>query len=540
MHRRYIGLWFPFLSADAWRLERVRQSEATETQPLVFIEKVRGASRLAQVDRTAREHGLLPAMTLADARARVPELHAVPFNGTADAVFLERLAETSIAFTPSVATETRDSLTLDITGCAHLFGGEAHLVSRLQRALRAAGTSAVKAAVAPTPDMANALARFAPTAPIFAHDDQAVRELPVAAFECAREDALALRRVGLRTIGDVGDRPSVLFTARFTPAFTTKLARILGEEDRHITPRRPPPERRFEQRCAEPVASADVIMRLVDGLAWHACRQLEAQGEGGRLFEASFFRTDGAIRRIRVEAGQPTRARDVILRLYRDRLDAIADPLDPGFGFDLIRFEVLRAEPYGATQTSLDGHESRSRDFAALLDRLGARFGRDRIGQLAPVDTHIPEAAQMRVPATAVVPSFAATHTAAAWDSPRLGGMPSRPLRCFEPPQAIEVNASATDGEPICFRWRRVEHNVAAAEGPERIASAWWSQAYSYGTRDYYRVETPEGRRFWLFRADAAELVPRPVRRPTQVLSEPTQQAYGTRQPRWFLHGVFA
>ena len=484
-------------------------------------------------------------MTLADARARVPELRAVAFNAAVDAAFLDRLAETSIAFTPSVASEARDGLILDITGCAHLFGGEEHLTARLQRALRIEGASAVEAAVAPTPDMANALARFARTTPIFAHDDQAVRALPVAAFECAGADALALRRAGLRTIGDVADRPSVLFAARFTPAFTTKLARILGEDDRHITPRRPPPERRFEQRCAEPVATADVIMRLVDGLTKRACRQLEAQGEGGRLFEASFFRTDGAIRRLRVETGQPTRAPDVILRLYRERLDAIADPLDPGFGFDLIRFEVLRAEACAQVQTSLDGHENRSRDFAALIDRLGARFGRDRITQLKPVDTHIPEAAQMRVPAEAGVPlKRAAADVASAWERPRSGGMPPRPLRCFEPPQAIEVNASVLDGEPVRFRWRRVEHAVAAAEGPERISDVWWSQASGYGTRDYWRIETPEGRRFWLFRADVTatgeDLGPRLTQSSAQIPARPTRPVQGARSVRWFLHGVFA
>ncbi len=536
--RRYLGLAFPFLSADAWRLERrARQPETSETQPLVFIEKLRGAARLTQVDRTAREHGLGASMTLADARARVPELTAVAFDAARDRAFLERLAETAIAFTPSVATETRHGLTLDITGCAHLFGGEAGLVARLRRALRAEGVSAVKAAVAATPDMANALAWFAQTTLVFADDDQAVRALPVAALECAGEDALALARAGLRTIGDVADRPSVLFTARFTPAFTIKLARILGEEDRRITPRRPPPERRFDQRCAEPVACADVIMRLVEGLALRATRHLEAHGEGGRLFEASFFRTDGAIRRIRVETGQPTHAPDVILRLYRDRLDAIADPLDPGFGFDLIRFEVLRAEPCGATQTSLDGHENRSRDFAALIDRLGARFGRDRITRLEPVDTHVPEAAQLRIPAeVASLSTIAkAARTASAWDHPRPGGMPARPPRLFEPPQAIEVKAAPADGEPIRFRWRRVAHAVAAAEGPERIAEAWWGPASGYGTRDYWRVETPEGRRFWLFRADVTA-----AGRRLAQLTTAQDPAQKLTTARWFLHGVFA
>lgn len=526
--RRYLGLWVPFLSADRWRRDlsarddlvrkaregdvRQQASQDTTSRPLVFVEKVKGASRLSAADALAQSQGLLPGMALADARARLPMLLAVAHAHAADTAFLARLADAAVAFTPSLAIEAPDGLVLDISGCAHLFAGEAGLVRRLEQALRSLGVSVLRIAVAPTPEMARALARFSRTHPVFANDCRVVRTLPVAALESEAEDIRALRRAGLKTIGDVAERPSVLFASRFTPAFTTHLARVLGEEDRRIVPRRPPPACSFEHRCAEPVASVDVIERIVEALALRCAAQLEARGEGGRLFVTTLFRTDGAVRRIAVETSQGTRDPAVVLRLYRDRLEALADPLDPGFGFDLVRLEVRRTEPCLPRQTSFDADEQHRGGLNELLDRLGAIFGRERVIRLAPMDSHLPEQAQSAI-------SVAETAgTPASWDTP--AWVRARPLHLFERPYSIDVEHARSDATPARFRWRRVSHEVARAVGPERIADRWWSVPSGYGTRDYFRVETSQHRRFWIFRADAT--------------SSP-----GTTS-RWFLHGVFA
>ena len=95
----------------------------------------------------------------------------------------------------------------------------------------------------------------------------------------------------------------------------------------------------------------------------------------------------------------------------------------------------------------------------------------------------------------------------------------------FEPPQPIETLAEVPDGPPTSFRWRRALHAITRAEGPERIAVEWWHPSADGSeqlplTRDYYRIEDEEGRRFWVFRAGL----------------------YGreTKTPRWYMHGVFA
>ncbi len=489
---------------------------------------MKSAARIVHGDSAAAAIGLRPGMTLADARARVPELEAVAHDASADALLLARLAHLTAAFSPSVAMAPPDGIDLDITGCAHLFGGEAGLAARLRASLTRAGVSRAHVAIAPTPDMARALARFGRTIEIIADDDRAVRQLPVAALECAPEDATALRRAGLRTIADVADRPSILFTARFTAAFTTKLARVLGEEDRRISAERPLPAYVWDHRCPEPLASTEAINEAMRSLAERARHDMEQAGEGGRAFETAFFRTDGLVRRIRVETSEPARDPALILRLYAERLDAIADPLDPGFGFDLIRFHVLHAEPFLGGEASFEAQDNSRRELNALIDRLAARFGSEHVTRLEPIDTHLPEHVQLTVLASdpprgigGAAARRQATLRGKIWTAPEPGRAPVRPLSLFAPPHLIDVETTASDSGPVRFHWRRVVHDILVAEGPERIAGPWWDESSGHGARDYYRVETSEGRRFWLFRA-APDSGP------------------ASSRLSWFLHGVFA
>src|SRR5687767_11824060 len=154
--RRYLALWFPYLPAD--RLRLASSGLAPET-PLAFIEKVKGALRLAAVDQAARSLGLEPGMTLADARARVPELQAVERDEAADRAWLERLADGGVRYTPMVALDAPDGVILDVTGCTHLLGGERSLAADVERRM-AALRMTMRPAFAGAPKAAHALARY--------------------------------------------------------------------------------------------------------------------------------------------------------------------------------------------------------------------------------------------------------------------------------------------------------------------------------------------------------------------------------------------
>ena len=473
--------------------------------------------RLAAGDRHALALGLAPGLTLADARARVPTLRTVEMDREADAALLERLADLCDRYTPLVALDKPDGLILDITGCAHLFAGEEKLRDDLVRRCGMLGI-AVEASIAGTADAARALARFGGEAIVPAGaEGAAVRTLPAAALGLAAETAMALGRAGLKTIGDLMTRPRAPLAARFGADLPARLDRVTGREDIGITPRRPLPACLVERHAAEPIADIDTIHAILSGLASEAARILEGRGEGGRAFEAAFLRTDGMVRRIAVTTGRPLRDAGALMRLLSERLDSLDDALDPGFGFDVIRLGVTASETLAPAQASLDGRLVEEDAVADLIDRLGARFGQQAVRRLARVDTHIPERSARSLPAAAAQANKA---TGANWGAPDPGMPPARPLYLFGRPQPIETLAEVPDGPPLRFRWRRVLHEIARAEGPERIAPEWWRDADDVLARDYYRVEDSLGRRFWVFR----------------------EGQYGEHglSPRWFIHGTFA
>ena len=445
-------------------------ADARDERPFVLVETERGALRIGALDAVAARAGLRVGMALTEARALWPDLETAEAVPETDATLLNLAAEVCDMFTPLVAVQGRDGLILDITGCAHLFGGEANLANRARRRMAGLGlTSCV--AMAGTPHAAWAFARFRRnTLAAPGGEEEIARVLPIGALDQDGATNLALGRAGFRTLGDLADRPSNMLTARFGTGLTDALRRVLGREDIRITPLRPAPEIVSETHFPEPLGLMESLLSVLERLARDIVDALGTRGAGGRAFEASFFRSDGAVRRIRIETAQGTRDAQGLMRLIRLKLDTLADPLDPGFGFDALRLAVIRSEPMAERQSTLEGraaHEEEARELAALVDRLTARFGRENVRRLVARETHDPVRAGGSVPYL----SHHATEPFPAWEP---GQPPARPLTLFDPPQWIEALAEVPDGPPLRFRWRRVLHEVARAEGPERIAPEWW------------------------------------------------------------------
>jgi protein ImuB len=447
-----------------------------------------------------------------------PALQAIGEDAEADAQLLEKIADWCLHYTPLVAVDAPDGLLLDIGGCAHLYGGEDALTADLAARLERAGF-AYSIAIAGSIGAAHAAAHFGEPGRYASGEERNVlAPLPLAALRLPADTVAALARVGLKRIGDIVDLPRSPLTARFGVDLLRQLDRALGTEHEPLNPRLPVAPYAAEQRFAEPIAREEDVLAIIMRLAARLQFALERRGDGVRRLELTLFRTDGELRRIAVGCSRPLRDPAQIRALFVERLAALADEFDPGFGFDMARLSVLVAEAAPPEQIGIGGSEDAA-EVDRLVDRLSARLGARRVRRLIAQDSHIPEIAAAAVPAqmTGTDPGWPAYRQYAA-----AAELASRPLRLLARPEPIEAVAEVPDGPPLRFRWRRALHEVIAAEGPERIEGAWWSE-HGGPARDYFRVEDKSGLRFWLFRAGLYR-----------------DLAQGASTPTWFLHGTFA
>ena len=509
------------------RLKRLlsgRDGAPDDAHPCVVVGKLNNALQITALNDAAAGFGLDRGLPLANARAVCPDVQVFDADEAADRVLLESIADWCDRFTPLVALDSPHGLLLDISGCAHLFGGEATMLRHVCASLIRQGFF-VNAAIASTPVCARVMSHAAQSCIVADGEEaRAVSAMPV--YALGADDAITrgLRRAGLKTIGDVAARAPHEITARFGAAFTALLQQALGQGDAPISPRKPLPDFMVEKRFVEPVATDGVIASVLSGLAQMLVAAMDKQGKGARRLEASFFRTDGVVRSIAVDAGRPVTKASVVDRLFRERLDALADPLDPGFGFDLIRLAASHVEIVVQEQRDFDTRAQDNDEVAALIDRIAARIGGRRVVVHLPQDTHIPERASVAAPAQ----HYLGAATAAEWPARVEQEPPLRPLRLFERPEEIKVPlVTAPDGSPRHFTWRRATHFVKRVEGPERIAMEWWRHQEKTYTRDYFRMEDTEGLRFWIYRDGLYD---------RELIDDEGESI----EPKWFVHGVFA
>ena len=494
---------------------RRRFRDNRKLPPLITVAETGGRFLVASVEHEAEIAGLSPGMTLADARAVCPEVNAVPADPAADAALLDRLVSWCGRYTPWAAAGGRDGIFLDVTGCAHLFAGEAAMRADLIRRLEGFGFAA-RAALADTPGAAWAVAHFGENSAVVPPGGtrEALARLPVAALRLDPATASGLARVGIRFIEELRNMPRAPLAARFGAAVKHRLDQASGAVREPISPRAPVVPFRARLAFAEPIALIADVERGVRHLLDDLCRRLADAGQGGRRLVLTLYRVDGEVFEIVVGAARPARDPDRLARLFGGRLSGF----EPAFGVEVMSLTASVTEPLvpaavllpAATRGPADRDEAFQGDrLAPLIDRLGNRIGFDRVVRLAAVASHLPERTMRLTPALAEAADF-------AW-----APAPPRPLRLLEWPERIAatVPEQEPDAPPVRFRWRRADHDVRLAEGPERIAPEWWARQGTTKTRDYWRVEDAAGRRFWICRHG----LPRPG-----------------AAPKWFLHGLFA
>ena len=492
-------------------------ANSDKVKPFAIADRIKNAQRLTAIDGNAQKRGIRSGETVSDARARVLELEIFPADVEADQALLAGIADWCDRYTPLVALDGLDGLMLDISGCSHLFGGEVAMTDDLSIRLKRQGF-AVQVAVADTPGAAWAVARYGGGG-IIASDkqQQAIENLPVAALNLDENLVDEISRVGLQQIRDIIARPRAPLVNRFGVELLNRLDQALGDERIGISPRLVAPICVAEHRFSEPIAYEKDIKHSILSLAKTLAKQLEGRGEGARALELVLFRVDGTVSRLIVGTSRPVREPNHFVRLFAEKLTALGDEFDAGFGFDLIRLSAIEAQQLAPVQVDMTGQVGTEEELACLIDRLSTRLGVARVARFLPHETHLPERRSSEVPAALV------KENELYWSGESRPGTNQpleRPVRLFEHPEPVETIASVPEGPPLRFRWRKALYEVDRVEGPERIASEWWHTDQNIPTRDYYRVEDQRGFRFWIFREGLYD--------------------QEVESPRWFMHGIFS
>ena len=539
--------------------------------PLVTVHKVGSRIEIAAASPAAAALGIVPGMALTQARAAVPTLDVRDADPDGDAAELRRLAiALARRWCPVVAIADAASLLLDITGTAHLHGGEAAMAQSLLRLLARLGFTA-QVAIADTPGAAWAAGRYiglvpdraatawtgnrphhaglrqAPAAPpsLSVRPEQrrsgrtgeaalippgtqaeAIAPLPVTALRLEPDALELLARLGVETVGELLVIPRAPLARGFGERVTRRLDQATGALPEPLDPVTPPLPIAVERRFAEPIATAEAIGHWLAGLTGELATALAKAGLGARAVMFVAQRVDSTAQPIRIGLARASRDAAHLLRLIARRIEEV----DPGYGIDALALHLLRAEPLGPESLGAALAGTVTPDLAPLVDTLANRIGGARLWRHAPVESDVPERSVAPCPPLDHAPTANERRRAddvrqldaRAPDHPWHPRWP-RPVLLLRRPEPIDhVLAEVPDRPPHRFTWRGMTHRVVRVDGPERITGEWWRHTEERdAVRDYYCVEDDAGRRFWLFRRG--------------VGAHPETGALS-----WYMHGAFS
>ncbi|MCY4592196.1 MAG: DNA polymerase Y family protein [Alphaproteobacteria bacterium] len=502
--RRILYLWLPGLALE-------RLDTAFGAGPTVIVHGASGRREVIAACPLALAAGITPGRSAADARALVPGLHMLPADPDGQRATLETLADWCGRYSPTVSTDPPAQIRgdggmwLDVTGCAHLSGGETALCRDIHARLTGLGWTA-RIALADTPGAAWAVARFSsPDLVVVLPGAQraAISPLPVAALRLPAETAEALGKVGMRRIGTLFEVPRASIAPRFGREVTLRIDQALGTAPDPLPHRPFAVPHRVGMSVPEPVGTRDALEHLARNLLQRLIARMARASLGIRRLELVFRRVDGSAQCLAVGTSRCSRDVAALWRLFAQHLDTV----DPGFGIEAAFLDAVIVEPFLAETPDFSGRGD-GVGLADLRDRITNRLGTAAVTRAVPQSSHLPELAEVRTRACR-----------SGWPADAPGPRRDRPLHLLHPPEPVTAVALVPDHPPVRFRWRGTDIRVVCATGPERLAPEWWRETRRIRTRDYFRVEDGDGRRYWLFREGLAER---------------------GETPAWHLHGLFA
>jgi len=480
-----------------------------------------------------------------------------PADPESDRLELLRMAERCEAFSPQIGCATvaarardgsgpiefteftlTDGLLCEIGGVSRWMGGDSALLREVERVLGAESYQA-RWGIAPTLGAAWALARYGDDAPECSGSKykysgselgerelwDRVRRMPVSALRLTPAIEESLKALGLLWIEQLAAVPRDALAVRFGGLPGLRLDQLLGDRDELLIAHQRKSRPTGEQCLEYPTASRPIIEGWVRRLLERIAPTLESAGLGALEIICRFECAEREPLWLRIGLFEPTGRIEHWMELVRMQFE---QAVLPG-AVHRVGIEITRTAKMGQRQASLPrgaggfsegfgDDPDRDREMAELMDRLSGRLGRDAVWWPQPVRDAQPELAYETVLVAASASASAASGDSRGGTRRRESGLAAhcrgplqRPLVLHTPPKPLEVLAKSVEGPPRRCAAGTRPFEIVRWWGPERIETGWWRGVSV--RRDYYRVETGTGHRFWIFRRLPHE--------------------------HWFLHGAF-
>lgn len=326
---------------------------------------------------------------------------------------LARIAEVALGYGPRVGIELGDpalpldTVYLDLTGCAHLHGGERAALHELGSRTKELGHPA-RLSVAGGPRIARALARHSKGEDVFVVSEgegrEALSRLPVAALALGDDALVFLDRVGVLTVGDLARLPPSTLSSRLGRRARDALELLAGRDAVPILPYEPPRIPTEGASFEEGLVSLEALLFALRGLVARLSARLLGRGEATRAIElrADYDASVASLRGAQqtglfagVELPAAISREADVFRVLKAKLETLTLEA-PVKTLRIAATQVTRAP---RVQLDLSRDVSVSPDaLPTLLAELSAELGPSSFGVLSLIATHRPEARAELVP----------------------------------------------------------------------------------------------------------------------------------------------
>ncbi len=392
-------------------------------------------------------------------------------------------------------------INIDVTGCERLFKGEINIIRQLKKQFQKLEFKS-RICIAPSLGAAWALSRYGKTPYLLVRQDQlrdALRVLPIQGLRLRSETISALEEMNLCYIGDLLTLSQRALHSRFDKELPERLDQALGRIQEVLTPLRIHLPRKLSYEFPSPVKNRTQIISISEKLLEGLMDETRREGEKISQLLIELFPAEGEVKIVKnILFSAPSARKEHLWSLLKLQLENITFyQAIHRISLHSIRTQSLRAEHTHSVTGEHSAHTRSDKELGELLDTLATQLGANALHALHAIPSHIPEES-FHYQALGEGEAISLRKNAAVEENVV---QTERPSLLFHTPRPIRAMALLPDSPPFWLSWRNEKYQLLTSIGPERIAPKWWGEDEAlFLTRDYFKVQLPEGSWLWIFR----------------------------------------